>query len=144
MMVLCPMIPTLRMRSLRSLLIALALIPCVSTYAQSDVIHSDWRVDTMALRPSRGMMRYYDRGTKLAYAFHNDGNALLITIRGADPAMARRMVTMGMVVAIDTLGKKKGCPTLEFPLPMQGEHAGGGGSTEEWHGRGERGKAPTT
>ena len=63
------------------------------------------------------MMRYYDRGTKLAYAFHNDGNALLVTVRGADPAMARRMVQMGMVLTIDTLGKKKGGSTIEFPLP---------------------------
>jgi len=130
------MLPTLHVRAARSLLIALALIPNASAFAQSDVIHSDWRVDTGALRPSHGMMRYYDRETKLAYAFHNDGNALLITIRGADQSMARRMVETGLVVTIDTLGKKKGSPTIEFPLPMHGEHASGGGSTGEWHGGG--------
>ncbi len=124
----------------RYLLILLGFTTCASAFAQKDVIHSDWRVDTGALRPSHGMMRYYDRETKLAYAVHNDGNALLITIRGADPAMARRMVAMGMVVTIDTLGKKKGEPTIEFPMPMHSEHAGGGASTEEWDGRGRPGE----
>lgn len=128
------MMPTLRACAIRFVLITLASISCASAFAQKDVIQSDWRVDTEALRPSRGMMRYYDRETKLAYAFHNDGQALLITIRGADPAMARRMVAMGMEVTIDTLGKKKKGPTIEFPLSM---HAEGGGSSHGGHGRSE-------
>jgi len=121
--------------AVRSLLIALVVLPCAA-FAQKNVIHSDWRLDTAALRPSHGMMRYYDRGTKLAYAFHNDGNALLVTVRGADPAMARRMVQMGMVLTIDTLGKKKGGSTIEFPLPTHNEHTGGAGQAQGGRGRG--------
>lgn len=59
-----------------------------------------------------------------------------VTVRGADPAMARRMVQMGMVLTIDTLGKKREAPrssphcrrTMSTPVarvrPKEGEEEG--------------------
>jgi hypothetical protein len=61
-------------------------------------------------------LRFYDTSTRIAYSVANDSANLYLCMRISDEMMKRKVLSVGMTVGIDTLGKKKQQVSITCPL----------------------------
>lgn len=58
----------------------------------------------------------YDPGSKLQYQVLNDGRAVYVRLKAADPATQARLLRLGFVVWLDTTGRNQQQFGVRFPL----------------------------
>ena len=66
---------------------------------------------------------HYDPTSKLQYQVLNDGRAVYLRIKAADPATQAKIVRLGLTVWLDTTGRNQRQFGVHFPLGQLGERA---------------------
>lgn len=58
---------------------------------------------------------FADKATGLSYGITNDSDNLYVLLQTSDPVTRRKLLVAGMELAIDTMGRRKGHCSIEFP-----------------------------
>ncbi|MEQ9168564.1 MAG: hypothetical protein RLO12_20060, partial [Fulvivirga sp.] len=107
-------------------LILSSLLLTTLVYGQKKVSMSKWQdkpivVDGELEEWSNGLSPmkegiYYDKTTKLAYAVSNDEKNIYLFFRIVDQTMQMKVLKTGLLVSIDTTGKMKKSPSINYPI----------------------------
>jgi hypothetical protein len=65
---------------------------------------------------------HYDPTSKLQYQVLNDGRAVYLRLKAADPATQAKIVRLGLTVWLDTTGRNQHQFGVHFPLGQMGEN----------------------
>lgn len=63
----------------------------------------------------------YDAKARVAYATSNDGHNLYVTMQTGDEQTQMKILKQGMIMSIDTTGKKEPVLSINYPLPNDNE-----------------------
>jgi len=108
------------MRALAILIVTFAL--CTDTEAQKSkkISESQWAAGEILIdgnnRDWNLPLHYYDTSTKISYSIANDSSSIYLCIATGDETMQMKILRAGMVVGLDTLGKRKQHISISYPL----------------------------
>ena len=131
----------MKIHSLPGALTALIILLSMTLQAQKDTVSTCIKMTTKVavdgqLNDWQIPLKFYDKKTSVAYSIANDDKNLYIVYRISDSLLYHKILRTGMIVQIDTLGKKDGQLAISFPMPVRPDRAsasksGGRISTQE-------------
>ncbi|MEN8229214.1 MAG: hypothetical protein ABFS38_13735, partial [Bacteroidota bacterium] len=71
-------------------------------------------------------LKFYDNSTRISYAIANDSVNIYLCFVTADETMQMKILRAGMVVGLDTLGKKKQHISISYPVATGSANPGSG------------------